>query len=131
MLFRNPFYERGSELAKLGRLDEEIEVYSEWVRRSPDVASGHFRLGLAYWQRGWRAKAILEHTEAIRLDSSEPKFYHNLGCLYLETRNKAKAVEALKRALSLDPHASETRLILGHALRRISRLTMRCTSIVC
>jgi hypothetical protein len=53
--------EKGLKHLKKGNYDDAIASFKEAIRRNPDYASAHYRLGLTYAEQGSRRRAMAEH----------------------------------------------------------------------
>jgi TolB-like protein len=114
------FFER-RDLA--GNIDHSIALLQSAIAKDPRFARAHATLGQAYWARyreshddGWADKALLETTEALRLDPEDAAAHHALAVV-LEGRGRTtEAVEELRKAISLQPGNDEAHNQLGQML---------------
>ncbi len=82
---------------------------------SPAVAQ-HMQAGVDAHKQGHFDVAILEFKKASEGDPNLAEAFLDLGEVYLETREYASAVTALKRAVELNPELDAAHLQLGYAL---------------
>ena len=87
-------------LQAVGQPDAAIAVYERLIARQPDLADGHFSLAVTYKRNLQYQDALRAYEKALALgiDRSE-EVYSNLGVLYSDMRNTAKAREMYERAL--------------------------------
>lgn len=78
-------------------------------------------LGLVNFHKGLFNEAVGFYEQAIIADGSLAVRHANLGLAYLSLRHYAKAVRALSRAWSLDPHNQEFKQLLDDAKARERR----------
>lgn len=85
---------------------KQLQARAAYERGVKDLEEGRTALGLAALQ------------EAVTLDPDTALYHHWLGLAYLNLKNPQflpKAVEALKRALELNPNNGDTQTSLGVA----------------
>ncbi len=82
----------------------------------------HTELGVALAARGELDDARSEFEAALRIRSDLPRALANLGRLLAATGAPNEGVDALERALALDPQLAGGRLALGSALERAGRI---------
>lgn len=111
----------GEQIAKLGRLDEAVDIMREATRRYPESPTGKYNLGVALFLRVREDKAHLELWEDLADDENladeaiaalqdavaqDPNFiaaYNNLGRLLALRNRPREAFAAWERSLQLDP----------------------------
>ena len=99
----------GIVLAGLGRGDEAIAHYQEFLKIKPDDASLHNSLGLLLAQRGEIAAGIAHIREALQVAPDRPEGLRNLAwilatCPDIRFRQGAEAVRLAQRACELTHH---------------------------
>jgi Tfp pilus assembly protein PilF len=72
----------GATYARNAVWRDEITMWEDVVKKSPNKARGHNNLGLAYKSKGLLEKAIEQYSIAIKLDNTFPYAYLNLGMAY-------------------------------------------------
>ena len=97
-------------IALLGRRDEAQKRYEALVRANPDRWEIHEAMGHLYWRAGDREKARDNMRRAVELKSPSWKTYWDYARL---GHGKETVIDALKRALELNPGLSEARMLLG------------------
>jgi hypothetical protein len=80
------------------------QIYRRLVERAPDVAGYRLRLAqaMARWPPTTR-EAEREFLEAIRRDPNNPRIHYQFGLYYKTLDLRARAVEEMRTAVSLDP----------------------------
>jgi tetratricopeptide (TPR) repeat protein len=76
----------------------------------------HMQAGVDAHKQGYFDVAIEEFRKATQSDPNFPEAFLDLGQVYLETRDYAKAAAALNHALELDPELIPAHLQLGYTL---------------
>ena len=123
----------GDALMKKGRYDEAIKALGLAVKADPWYVEPHYNLGICYLRKGLLRKAISEFKEVIRINSilkeghygarTEPKYEFqanlNLGNIYFLLGEFGKAVEYLKKAVSINPSDLSVHFNLGLAYKRL------------
>ena len=107
----------GTALTKAGRTGEALAPLREATRLAPRLTEAHVELADALALRGdWRAAAGALET-AVRQDPlRHPGAWNDLGFAYLQLGEVENAVNALRRAVALDPRLPTARVNLGTAL---------------
>ncbi len=90
-------------LQAVGQPEVAIGFYERLLERRPDLADGHFSLALQY-KRAFRYKdALRAYEKALELDIRDvEEVYSNIGVLYSDMRDAAKAREMYERSLAVD-----------------------------
>ena len=93
----------------------EVSLWEDIVRKSPNKARGHNNLGAAYGSKGLTDKAIEHFQIALRLKPDLAEVHNNLGNAYVEKGMLNEAIQAYRRALWLKPDYAEAYNNLGVA----------------
>lgn len=101
---------------------DEVALWEDVVRKSPNKARGHNSLGLAYYKQGRVEEAIREYREALKLDPDHLEAHHNLGATYAKQGRLEEAIQEYLIALSLQPGFAGTHNNLGLAYYHQGRL---------
>lgn len=80
-----------------------------------DPAAYHYQMGLSYLGERNYTSALIELTEAEKLDPDNPELLYNLGLAYIGKRRPDLAVQRLQKAIMLKPNNSAARNDLGVA----------------
>lgn len=97
----------GTAVARNAVWRDEVRLWSDVVRKSPDKARGHVNLGMAYGRRGEYRKSIEVLSRAISLDPDVSFAYYNRGVAYLLDREPDRAFDDLTRSIKLYPFSSK------------------------
>jgi Flp pilus assembly protein TadD len=100
---------------------DELRLWTDTVKKSPDGATPRNNLGLAYSALGQNERAIEQFEAAIRLKPAFAGAHNNLGIALGKEGRTDEAIVQFRIALSLKDVAG-TRVNLGDALRRKGRL---------
>lgn len=87
----------------------------------PNPASYHFQMGLSYLGERNFTAALIDLTEAEKLDPDNPEVLYNLGLAYVGKRRPDLAEAKLQRAIMLKPNYSVARNDLGVAYLDLKR----------
>ncbi len=79
-------------------------------------AESRFNMALQHLREGRTEMAVAEIKLAIKEDGKNAYFHKGLGMAHLQRREFDKAVEALRKALELNPYYTDVRNDLGTAL---------------
>jgi tetratricopeptide (TPR) repeat protein len=91
------------------------------VRLNLNDAAAHRDLASVYTKQGRLDEAFAELAMAVWLNPDDAATFVGLGESHLARRRDADAVEALQRAVTLEPGLMEARYALGQALMRVGR----------
>ncbi len=93
----------------------EVNLWSDVVEKSPFKARGHNNLGTAYKDRGWIDGAVEQYEIASKLKPDYAEAHNNLGNAYTIKGWTDKAIEQYEIALKLRPNLAEAHNNLGFA----------------
>jgi len=86
---------------------------SSRMETKPNPASYHYQMGLSYLGERNYTSALVELTEAEKLDPENPELLYNLGMAFLGKKRFDLAEQKLLRAVMLKPNYSTARNDLG------------------
>jgi type IV pilus assembly protein PilF len=84
-------------------------------------AAYHYQMGLSYLGERNYTSALIELTEAEKLDPDNPDLLYNLGMAYIGKRRPDLAEQRLQKAIMLKPNNSAARNDLGVAYLDLKR----------
>ncbi|MCC7373591.1 MAG: tetratricopeptide repeat protein [Verrucomicrobiales bacterium] len=111
----------GERLLKQGKPVDAIRRFRTAVEFLPGNAQAWNHLGLAYHLARQPAEAAEAYQQAARLDRNLAAVFYNLGCLRLETDDPARAGEALRTHVGLDPKSVDGWRKLGQSQLRLQQ----------
>ena len=100
----------------------DIVLYTDLTRTTPNLVSPHYNLGTAYLGQGRFEEAATHLEQAVQLRPDVARFRNNLGLAYLRSGRDADALAALRRAVEIDAGAWEAWDNIGLVLIRAGRL---------
>jgi len=112
----------GVRLIEQGKYERAIEKLVAARERLPGNAQLWNHLGLAYHGAYQISDAVNAYQQALRLDPNLAVAHYNLGCLWLEQGDYAKAAEQLKSYTLLQPESVDGWLRLATAQFRDRKL---------
>ncbi|MBU5614599.1 tetratricopeptide repeat protein [Geomonas azotofigens] len=95
----------------------EVNLWQDVVRKSPQKARPHYNLALALEKSGRLDESLREAIAATRLSPKEANPYNLIGSIFGKTGNYDQAIAALSQAVKLDPTLAEAQVNLGDAYR--------------
>jgi Flp pilus assembly protein TadD len=101
---------------------DELGFLLDEVRKSPNKASVHGALGLAYYHRDQTDKAIHELQTATKLKPDSIEDHINLGAAYYKQGRIDKLIEEYKIVLRLEPDSPAIHNDLGIAYYELGRI---------
>jgi tetratricopeptide (TPR) repeat protein len=100
---------------------DELTLWSDTVKKSPDSYISHNNLGFAYNNMGRTDEAIAELILALRLKPDYAKAHNNLGNSYYEQGRIYEAIVEYKEAIRLKPDHAKAHNNLGLAYDMLGR----------
>ncbi len=100
----------------------EVSLWEDVLRKSPNKARPYNELGVAYNRQGRPAEAVPLFQKAIRLKPGYSYPYLNLGVAYLNLGQTDKAVAMYQQAIKIRPNATGPYNNLGVIYKRQGKL---------
>jgi tetratricopeptide (TPR) repeat protein len=119
--FDKAYYMLGRAYTRRGDLEGALQSYREAARLRPDP-SYCLSLGKALAKSSNsfdRDRAVAAYEQALELDPSYAEAHLELGRLFVQMKNFAKARTELEKAIELEPDFYEADYLLGRLLYRI------------
>ena len=95
---------RATEAMQAGEHDQAIALLTEVIRKKPDYAEGWNRRATVYYLAGEFRKSIADCDEVLKRNPGHFGALSGLGQIYLQLEDDAKALEAFRRALEVNPN---------------------------
>ncbi|MDR3580391.1 MAG: tetratricopeptide repeat protein [Oryzomonas sp.] len=95
---------------------DELSLWTDTVRKSPDGSHVHFSLGLALAGKGDRDAAVNEFREALRITPDFAQAHNSLGLVFAKEGNMDEAIREFQKALAIKPDDTKTHVNMGLAL---------------
>ncbi|MEK7376431.1 MAG: tetratricopeptide repeat protein, partial [Candidatus Margulisiibacteriota bacterium] len=127
--YTNKIQEGLDELKKTGALAGDrqgyarkiIERYYAAVKKNPSDWRARFRLAFAYYFGGYRDYSIQEMQNIANIDPTTPWPWGYMAIIYAEENKWDKAIESMKKAISIDSNVAAFHLGLGQGYYKINR----------
>jgi len=87
---------------KHGRMDEAEKIFQGLIVLDHRNAYFHAMMGAVHQKRDRPIEAIMEYTQAVKLNVKDVSAYVNRGEIYLRYKNYRKAAEDFRNAILLD-----------------------------
>jgi hypothetical protein len=101
---------------------DEVTLWEDVLKKSPNKARPHYNLGVAYQRQGRFDGAIREYQTAINLNPNHAKAYSNMGAVYHQQERLDDAIREYQTAIKLKPDYVDTHYNLGLAYHKQGRL---------
>ena len=82
--------------------DIALEEYSRALKKDPHCLA-YFYIGNVWYEKGELPKARENYFKAINLHPNNGDIYNNLAWVYLQENNIEKSLQAIRKALTLNP----------------------------
>lgn len=83
--------------------ENEVTLYEDAVRKSPDKERARYNLAWAYQTRGQTDKALTQYIEDLRLDPKKEKAHYNIAVIYQTRGDGSEALKHFIEAVKLNP----------------------------
>jgi protein O-mannosyl-transferase len=93
--------------------NDEISLWIDCVKKSPNKARPYVDLGVAYLNAGVYDKSLETTQKALQIDPKFGAAYYNLGLTYQKMGDLNKAIAMAKKSLEVDPTLSMPYYSLG------------------
>jgi protein O-mannosyl-transferase len=94
---------------------DELALFTDTARKSPDGDIPHYDLGYAYLRLGRIDEAISEYQTALKLNPDFFGAHYDLGYAYLRLGRIDEAVKEYQTAIKLNPDSADAHYHLGKA----------------
>lgn len=113
-------FQKGQTFEQEQRWSEAFSAYTEVIKREPNHAAAHYRLGVVSERLGATENALKLYQAALRLqpDMAEAKqalegYYVNQGVMFRRNNQPDEALRAFQQALSYNPSSASTHFEVG------------------
>jgi tetratricopeptide (TPR) repeat protein len=125
--FSRAYLNLGNALSDLGKREEAIELYRTALRLRPTYSEVRLNLGNALLKKHHVEQAIEQYREIVRTDADNAKAWGNLGFALLKQAQGddgvfEEALQALQKALAINPRAHNVHNTMGIALATQGKL---------
>ncbi len=110
-------YHLGMVAYHLGKYNNAIQHFRQYLQDRPDDPRVHARMGMAYLQLTEHRRSREACNQALMLDPSNKLARYTLGCSLLEEGSPAEALRVFKEALQEHPDHMEAYLELARTRR--------------
>ena len=94
---------------------DDLSLWSDGVKKSPNKLWVNYYLGLAYYKAGDMDNAILQYKKSLSLNPFYADAHNNIGIAYFNKGLLDKAIAHLKHAIEIDPSHGDAHYNLGVA----------------
>jgi tetratricopeptide (TPR) repeat protein len=96
----------------------EFALWSDTLQVSPQSATAHNGMGLAFAEKGQLAAAIAEYQKALEITPTFARAHNNLGVAYLRQDRLDEAMKEFHNSIAFDPSFAEANNNLGNAFMK-------------
>jgi protein O-GlcNAc transferase len=100
---------------------DALAAFQKVAALSPNDASAHFNLGVAYKSVGQMEQAAASYRSALALNPQYLEALSNLGNVLQDLSQLDEAVRCYRKALLIQPRSADTHYSLGNALRGLKQ----------
>jgi len=100
---------------------DEITLWEDVIRKSPNKARGHDNLGVAYEEYGRMLEAVNEYRKAIKLNLANAQVHYNLGNVLNKLGKTNEAINEYREAIRFNPAHVEAYYNLGNIYAKLGR----------
>ncbi|MCK5579719.1 MAG: tetratricopeptide repeat protein [Candidatus Omnitrophica bacterium] len=92
----------------------EIVLWHDVIRKSPEKARGYNNLGFAYFSREQYGRAEFYFRKCLERSPTFTNAYHNLGAIYSRKGNHSKALNHYEKFLEMRPNDEGVHVSIGN-----------------
>ncbi|MBE9189605.1 tetratricopeptide repeat protein [Gloeocapsopsis crepidinum LEGE 06123] len=105
--------QQSQALVEAGKIEQAEALLTEVIEAQPDFAEAWNRRAVLYYMNGQYQRALTDCERVVKLSPIHFGALHGMGLCYVALGNYSAAIQALRRALEIQPYAVENqRLIL-------------------
>ncbi|PIG91686.1 tetratricopeptide repeat protein [Gloeocapsopsis sp. IPPAS B-1203] len=105
--------QQSQALVEAGKTEQAEALLTEVIEAQPDFAEAWNRRAVLYYMNGQYQRALADCEMVVKLSPIHFGALHGMGLCYVALGNYSAAIQALRRALEIQPYAVENqRLIL-------------------
>jgi len=120
------YYCMGSSYRKLGNFSRALECLIKTIQINPDDGNAALEIGESYLSMGdcvsadeWFNGAIERYKKAVQEITDDDKLYANMANAYCKLQKEKEALEALKKAVNINPGNIDARTALGELKKMV------------
>jgi tetratricopeptide (TPR) repeat protein len=115
---------RVQQIVRSGPLgdDPTVQGYLDLIDRADASPHQLAAFGSFLADSGWAIGAIEYYNVALKLEPADPLLWINAGTIHRQLGDNKSAIDAYRRALSIDPNLADAHYNLGAALGQAGRL---------
>ncbi len=121
----------GNAYKHKGQIDEALKHYRTAIEIRPDFQQSYVNLGSGLMVRGELAEAEANFRTALEKDSRYVDAYCMLGCVLCQQKKFEEGIDALRKAVDIDPNCSAAWLTLARAAQVLFNLGRHDEAIHC
>lgn len=122
------YLDEGKKLYRNDQDEKALEVFQQAVKSDPDLAEGHFRLGLTFDALGQEQeaeeaykKAVEKYKKHLEQNQDDAEAHYNLGQTYAGLRLHTEAVREYRQATRLKSDDADMFYDLGISLSKLAQ----------
>ncbi len=115
------YYDAYKYLKELVENEPELKDARELVKKEPDSAQSHYKLGSAYLKDSLFYDAIEELSRAVFLKNEFAEAHNNLGCAYASIKEFKEAIREFNIALQFDKDYADAYSNIGVYYANLNR----------
>jgi tetratricopeptide (TPR) repeat protein len=92
---------------------DELSLWTDVVRKSPNLALGYYSLGAAFANQGKLDEAIKNYARSLELDPKDPRTHYDLANAYKKAGRIEESIREYQSAITLVPGYAEAHNNLG------------------
>lgn len=112
--------QRAQTLIEAKEIEQAEALLTEVIEAQPDFAEAWNRRAVLYYIVGQYQKSLIDCQTVVQLQPIHFGALHGMGLCYIALGNYQAAIQALRRALEIQPHAIENQRLILECTARLS-----------
>jgi tetratricopeptide (TPR) repeat protein len=100
---------------------DDLTLWADCAKKSPNKARPHNNLGVALWQRGKNEEAMKHYSKALHINPNYIDAHNNLGIILRRQVRLEEAAKHFSAVLRIDPDYREAHNNLGNTFAGLGR----------
>lgn len=112
--------QQSQALMEAGKLEQAEALLTEVIEAQPDFAEAWNRRAVLYYLNGQYQRALADCEMVVKINSVHFGALHGIGLCHIALGSYSAAIQALRRALEIQPYAVENQRLILECTAKLS-----------